>query len=171
MGTVFFSVSKALISFQARHVPSSAVGTITTLHDHNVGICVTAKHPLTFVSGLKGLRFSKVVAIANTRYFAERNRVVCRRPISARDMRHIVTRRRGKVSTCPAVFIYGSRLFVSRIASRIYRIVHLLSVRIPPIFPTAYTQKGSILRLVSFFGTSHRRSCVRGLVPSYISVQ
>lgn len=97
MGTVFFSVSKALISFRARAIPRSAHRTLQLLERGNVGMFVTANHPgALVVSTMNSLSFSNCIALGKTRYFATGRRSVCGNYIPRRSVRQLVRCRRSR---------------------------------------------------------------------------
>lgn len=167
IGTVFFSVSNALISFRARGVPTSARRTLGTLHSGNVGVFVTAKHPRYLVGGLNSLRFSKCVAMGKDCYFATNRRPVCGNYVPRRSVRQLVAFRRG----CPMPFIFtcNGRVFIARIGSEMRTISSLVRVPIPPITSVRRTHKGSVLRVVKCFATRRRgrASVFNGILARY----
>lgn len=169
MGTLFFSVSKALIDFGARRVPISAVRTLATTGTGNVRVFVSAKHPHIVVGGLSTLRrqglVSNCVAVGNTCYFM-RSAIVCGDPVPATRISTLATfyRRHG----VPYVLIKRRSVYIgrpNRMIRRVFR--HRLGISPVRTGPCASDRtSGTFFRLAPFVGT-RRRTVVLPTIPRY----
>lgn len=165
-GTLFFSVSNALIDFSARTVPISAVRTLVTTRGGKVGVFVTAKHPGTVVGGLSTVRSLKLVsncvAVGKTCYFIN-SRIVCGDTVLPNRMRALTRVYRG--GKCPYVFIDRRGLSIYR-PGRLIRRVFCSFLRIGgvPIGAFRRTVRRRVFRVAPFVAM-RRRGRVRSLVP------
>lgn len=164
VGTLFFSVSNALIDFGSREVPRDAISTLRRTGGGKMRICVSAKHPGRVVGGLNRVRrlVSNCVATGNTHYFI-RSALIDRRTVLPSSIGGVV--RTTSESGCPTVIMDRDHFTVCRCASRICRVFYGKLKMSDDIFIASlgHLNSRTVLRIAPFYAMRRRTLLVPAL--------
>lgn len=130
-GTVFLSISKALVDFGARGVPRAAVSTLGRMRGGNVGVVVTANEITASLNRLSTVPCSTIISLGNSRYLLHSNARVASHRVDRRSFEVIHGLTRG--CNFPLTLRMSGKVFIGCMGSAIVTLSRLAGRPVPLI--------------------------------------